>query len=141
MINVEEIAEIAVKYKHEGNNCAQSVLLALKELTNLKEDELLKLGSGFGVGFGSMEATCGALIAANMILGLTGDGKPKKMFESRDMLHDFYNFYYYNQLFHDFYNLSGATICRDLKGVDTGKVLCSCDDCVRNAVKVLLKRI
>jgi len=128
MINVEEIAEIAVKYKHEGNNCAQSVLLALKELTNLKEDELLKLGSGFGVGFGSMEATCGALIAANMILGLTGDGKPKKMFESRDMLHDFYN-------------LSGATICRDLKGVDTGKVLCSCDDCVRNAVKVLLKRI
>ncbi len=128
MINVEEIAEIAVKYKHEGNNCAQSVLLALKELTNLKEDELLKLGSGFGVGFGSMDATCGALIAANMILGLTGDGKPKKMFESRDMLHDFYN-------------LSGATICRDLKGVDTGKVLCSCDDCVRNAVKVLLKRI
>ena len=128
MINVEEIAEIAVKYKHEGNNCAQSVLLALKELTNLKEDELLKLGSGFGVGFGSMDATCGALIAANMILGLTGDGKPKKMFESRDMLHDFYN-------------LSGATICRDLKGVDTGKVLCSCDDCVRNAIKVLLKRI
>lgn len=128
MINVEEIAEIAVKYKHEGNNCAQSVLLALKELTNLKEDELLKLGSGFGVGFGSMEATCGALIAANMILGITGDGKPKKMFESRDMLHDFYN-------------LSGATICRDLKGVDTGKVLCSCDDCVRNAIKVLLKRI
>ena len=128
MINVEEIAEIAVKYKHEGNNCAQSVLLALKELTNLKEEELLKLGSGFGVGFGSMEATCGALIAANMILGLTGDGKPKKMFESRDMLHDFYK-------------LSGATICRDLKGVETGKVLCSCDDCVRNAVKVLLKRI
>ncbi len=128
MIDIDKIAEVAVKYKHEGKNCAQAVLLALKDKTNLSEDELLKLGSGFGVGFGSMEATCGALIAANMILGLTGDGKPKKMFESRDMLHDFYN-------------LSGATICKDLKGVETGKVLCPCDDCVRNAIRVLLKRI
>ena len=29
----------------------------------------------------------------------------------------------------------GATICRDLKGIDTGKVLCSCENCVRNAVR------
>ena len=29
---------------------------------------------------------------------------------------------------------SGATICGELKGVGTGKVLCECDDCVRNAV-------
>ena len=25
--------------------------------------------------------------------------------------------------------------CRDLKGIGTGKVLCPCDDCVRNAVR------
>ena len=29
----------------------------------------------------------------------------------------------------------GATICRELKGVGTGKVLCSCEDCVRNAIR------
>ena len=28
----------------------------------------------------------------------------------------------------------GATICRELKGIGTGKVLCSCENCVRNAV-------
>lgn len=28
----------------------------------------------------------------------------------------------------------GATICKDLKGVETGKVLCPCAQCVRNAV-------
>ena len=28
----------------------------------------------------------------------------------------------------------GATVCKDLKGLETGKVLCPCDDCVRNAV-------
>ena len=33
-----------------------------------------------------------------------------------------------------FRDKSGAIICRELKGVDTGKPLCSCEDCVRNAV-------
>lgn len=28
----------------------------------------------------------------------------------------------------------GATICKDLKGIETGKVLCPCPECVRNAV-------
>jgi hypothetical protein len=28
----------------------------------------------------------------------------------------------------------GATLCKDLKGRDTGKVLCACENCVRNAV-------
>ena len=34
-----------------------------------------------------------------------------------------------------FKELCGATICRDLKGIGTGKVLCSCENCVRNAVR------
>ena len=29
----------------------------------------------------------------------------------------------------------GSTVCRELKGIDTGKVLCSCQDCIRNAVE------
>ena len=31
----------------------------------------------------------------------------------------------------------GATICKDLKGRDTGVVICECDDCVRHAVEVV----
>ena len=31
----------------------------------------------------------------------------------------------------------GATICKDLKGIETGRVLCSCPECVRNAVLTL----
>ena len=31
----------------------------------------------------------------------------------------------------------GATICKDLKQMTDGKPLCSCDDCVRNAVAVI----
>ena len=36
-----------------------------------------------------------------------------------------------------FKELSGATVCRDLKGIGTGKVLCSCEDCVRNAIRAV----
>ena len=31
----------------------------------------------------------------------------------------------------------GATICKDLKGVETGAPLCPCPECVRNAVLAL----
>ena len=39
----------------------------------------------------------------------------------------------------DFKKKSGALICRDLKGIDTGKVLCACPDCVKHAVETLEK--
>ena len=31
----------------------------------------------------------------------------------------------------------GAILCKDLKGRDTGVILCECDDCVRNAIEVI----
>ncbi len=33
--------------------------------------------------------------------------------------------------------IGGAAICIDLKGVTTGRMLCSCDDCVANAVEIV----
>ncbi len=120
--------EIAVLHKHNGKNCAQAVLLAFKDELDMTEEELLKLGAGFGVGFGSMEATCGALIAANMILGLKSDGSPLLMKESKKMLYEFND-------------KCKATICKELKGRDTGIVLTPCDDCVRCAVELIEKRI
>ena len=33
-----------------------------------------------------------------------------------------------------FQDRCGATICKDLKGIETGTVLCPCTECVRNAV-------
>ena len=30
----------------------------------------------------------------------------------------------------------GASLCKDLKVRDTGTVICECDDCVRNAVRI-----
>ena len=36
-----------------------------------------------------------------------------------------------------FESMCKATLCKDLKGRDTGIVLCECDDCVRNAVTIV----
>ena len=66
MTNIER-AEYARGLKAAGKcNCAQAVVAALYDLTNLDLDTLLQTTSGFAVGMGNMEATCGALIGANI---------------------------------------------------------------------------
>ena len=62
--------EQAVTLKHNGYNCAQAVLCAFADETGLSEDLLKQIGAGFGAGMGCMEATCGALIGAQIIMGL-----------------------------------------------------------------------
>ncbi|MBQ7544510.1 MAG: C_GCAxxG_C_C family protein [Synergistaceae bacterium] len=105
-------------------NCAQAVACVFSEETGVSEETMKKLGAGFGLGMGTMEATCGALCGAQMVLGLMKyEGKPIR----KDAA----------ELYKAFTDKCGASICKELKGVGTGKVLCSCDDCVRNAVKIL----
>ena len=67
--NIMDRAEKALEVKHQmGINCCQAVLLAYKDELNKTEEELLRLGSGFGGGMGCMEGSCGALIGAVMVL-------------------------------------------------------------------------
>ena len=40
------------------------------------------------------------------------------------------------RIYQAFAEKCGASICKDLKGRDTGIVVCECDDCVRNAVEL-----
>ena len=119
-ITLEERMEYAAKRKREMN-CCQAVLVAFADRLEKSEDELLRLGSGFGSGMATMEGTCGALVGAIMVSSLLSDeGEARN--NSRAIMSRFKE------------HCCGATICRDLKGIETGKVLCSCEDCVRNAV-------
>ena len=102
-------------------NCCQAVLVAFADEAGRSEEDLLRLGSGFGSGMGTMEGTCGALVGAIMVSSLLSE-TGAAMAASRAIMPRFKE-------------LCGATICRDLKGIDTGKVLCSCENCVRNAVR------
>ena len=118
----EQRGEKAATLKKSGSaNCCQSVLLAYADILGKDEDALRRLGAGFAVGMGSMEATCGALIGAGMVAGLRLGPGPAAVQTSRKILASFRE-------------RCGATICKDLKGRDTGKVLCECPECCRNAV-------
>lgn len=89
MKNRDNRAERAVAYKHKDCNCAQAVLLAFAEELDKSEEELRALGSGFGMGMGCTEATCGALCGAGMVMGfLNKSGKPTAAI-MRNVLHEF----------------------------------------------------
>lgn len=123
MMTIEERAEQAVQYKHSFN-CAQAVMLAYEDEIGLSSDLIMQLGSGFGLGMGCMEATCGALVGAVAAAGFKNKaGTPTKNIAKK--------------ILENFEKRCGATLCKDLKGIDAGKVLCSCEDCVRNAVFAL----
>ena len=118
-MTLEERVELGAQLKSKMN-CCQAVLVAFADRLGKSEDELLRLGSGFGSGMATMEGTCGALVGAIMVSSLLSqDGEARN--NSRTIMSRFKE-------------LCGATICRELKGIGTGKVLCSCEDCVRNAV-------
>ena len=122
-MKLDERMEYAAKRKKEMN-CCQAVLVAFADRLGKSEEELLRLGSGFGSGMATMEGTCGALVGAIMVSSLLSpDGEARS--NSRAIMSRFKDF------------CGGATICRDLKGIGTGKVLCSCEDCVRNAVRAV----
>ena len=115
--------EKAVELKHGGYNCAQAVLCVFTEETGLSEEFLKRIGAGFGVGMGCMEATCGALISAEMLMGLE-KYKGTPVLRTAKEMHQ------------KFTEKCGASICKDLKGRDSGLVICECDDCVRCAVEL-----
>ncbi len=120
-MTIEKRSDIAANLKATGQcNCTQSVLKVFEDKINIAPEGLSKLSAGFAAGMGCMESTCGALIGAVMVAGMITDGKGTPR--------------YSKELVSKFNDKCGATICKDLKGITTGKVLCECPDCVRNAV-------
>ena len=123
-MTIQEKADKAAELRKTGQmNCSQAVVSVFSDTVGVDEESLIKMASGFAGGMGCMEATCGSLVGANMILGLKTDGNGTVR-KSRELLAKFKE-------------KCGAVTCRDLKGVETGKVLCECENCVRNAVLAL----
>lgn len=116
-------SDLGAEYKR-SHNCCQAVLLAYEDLLPYDKEALLTLGSTFGSGMGGMMGTCGALVGAEMVLGMLAKRTSGMNGTSR-------------RLFQAFEEKCGASRCIDLKGVLTGRMLCSCEDCVRNAIEAV----
>lgn len=120
-MSIEERAAAAAELKATGKcNCAQAVVKVFEDKLPIDEETLMKLTAGYAAGMGCMESTCGALIGAVMVAGVLTEGKGTPRISK--------------ELVQNFERKCGATICKDLKGIETGKVLCPCPECVRNAV-------
>ena len=124
--------ERAARLHGNGYNCCQAVLLTFCDELGVDPVTAFKIGEGFGLGMGGMENTCGALSGAIMLAGLkNSDG---------DLDHPRTKAGTYRisrELTEACKDKTGALVCRDLKGIDTGKVLCSCPKCIDSAVQIV----
>ena len=114
----------AEKKRLNTHNCAQAVLCTYCDLCGLDPQTAMDLGGSFGSGMGNREGTCGALVGAGMVLGLLT--RDRNLARSRMKV-----------LMEKFQERNGATRCKHLKGVETGKTIRDCPGCVADASEFL----
>ena len=124
--------EKAIELHDKRFNCCQAVACAFAEEIGVDEQILFKAGEGFGLGMGCMDGTCGALSGAIMLAGLkNSDGNTDTPATKAS------TYQLSKELLQKFKEKTGSTVCRELKGVDTGKILCSCPDCICAGVEIV----
>ena len=128
--------EYAINLHDRGCNCAQSVACAFAAECGIDEKTLMKTTEAFGLGCGGTEGICGALSGALTLIGLKyADGNieaPKTKKTSYAVA---------KQVTSEFKERCGSLICREIKGIDSGKVLMSCPDCIKNGIELAEKII
>lgn len=118
--------------KHKkGYNCAQAVACTYCDLAGIDEELMFKLTEGFGAGMGSMECTCGAVTGAIALAGM----KNSKGCDTPTSKGGTYQIS--KEILKKFEEMNGSVICKELKGIDTKKVLRSCDGCIQDAAKIV----
>ena len=95
---------------------------------------MFALGEGFGAGMGGMECTCGAVSGAVILAGLKNSSKNVENPTTKGKTYQLSK-----AIVKEFGTKNGSVICKELKGIGTGKVLRSCDGCISDAVELVEK--
>ncbi|MCI5700597.1 MAG: C-GCAxxG-C-C family protein [Lachnospiraceae bacterium] len=123
--------EEAIARHDKGYNCAQAVACTYADLVGMDERTLFRATEALGFGMGCMEGTCGAVSGACVLAGLKNSTgcleKPNSKASSYKLS---------KEIMTRFKSMNSSVICKDLKGVETGRVLRSCPDCIRDAAKL-----
>ena len=125
---METRVQQTIERHDKGYNCAQAVACTYCDLVGIDEETMFRLTEGFGAGMGGMTATCGAVSGACALAGMkqsTGNleapnSKAKTYQLSKAILAEFQE-------------KNGSVVCKELKGIGTGKALRSCPDCIKDA--------
>lgn len=126
--------EKAIELHNKGFNCAQAVACPFCEELGVSEETVFAACEGFGLGMGGMQATCGAVSGAVMVAGLKNSCKNLEQPTSKAATYKFSK-----EIVKEFAEKNSTIICKELKGVETGTVLRSCQDCIRDAVEIAEK--
>lgn len=129
---MESRVENTIQRHDKGYNCAQAVACTYCDLLGFEEADVFRMTEGFGAGMGGMEATCGALSGAVLLAGLkNSDGQldvPKTKGQTYKLS---------KEMVKRFQEKCGAIVCKELKGIETGKPVHACADCIKDAAAIV----
>ncbi len=130
---MESRIDQALERHHMGYNCAQSVACTYCDLFGFDEETAFKMTEGFGLGMGGMQATCGALSGAMAVAGMLNSKGLGQYVSKKD------TYALGRRMTGEFADAVGSIVCREIKGVDTGVILKSCDGCVEEGCRLVEK--
>lgn len=129
---MESRIERTIEKHNKGYNCAQAVACTYCDLVGVDEQVMFRATEALGLGMGCMDGTCGAVSGACILAGFKnscGDlNKPTSKGASYRLS---------REIMTRFAAQNKSTRCNDLKGVESGVVLRSCQDCIRDAAKLV----
>lgn len=130
---MESRVKKANELHQKGYNCAQAVACAYCDLVGVDEETMFKLSEGFGAGMGGMEGTCGAVSGAVLLAGMH-NSRGKELHNSKGSTYQLSK-----AVRQAFMERNSSVVCKELKGVETKKVLRSCDGCIEDAASIVEK--
>lgn len=120
--------EETITRHNKGYNCAQAVACTYCDLVGVDEETMFKMTEALGLGMGGMQGTCGAVTGACVLAGMkasTGNmEQPNSKMNSYQLAREITN---------RFQEQNGSLVCKELKGVETGEMLRSCPNCIKDA--------
>ena len=102
------------------------------DLVGMDEQSAFRATEAFGLGMGGMQATCGAVSGAVMLAGLKNSCGDLEKPVSKGKTYQFSR-----AITAKFREKNGSLVCRDLKGIETGTPLRSCEGCILDAAALV----
>ena len=128
-----ESRTMEAKARHDrGFNCCQAVACPYCDLFGMHEETAFKACEAFGAGMGGMEGTCGAVSGAVFLAGLKNSCGDLEKPVSKGKTYQFSR-----AITAKFREKNGSLVCRDLKGIETGTPLRSCEGCILDAAALV----
>jgi C_GCAxxG_C_C family probable redox protein len=136
--------DVAGETFSKGYNCAQAVFSAYAPVMQVRQDDALKISTGFGGGMGRLQEVCGAVTGATMVIGCANG-----VLDSSDTASKQKAYALVQELAARFREIHGSILCRELLGCnlntpegrkemsDRSLTKTVCLPCVRDACTIL----